>query len=272
MAQSTSSSRAQASSLMYHDVVDPGDYDASGSSIVGANAYKMDRADFARHLDAIAKAVNPASVVKADEFDGWGKSRPVFITFDDGGASAYTPIAGMLEQHGWRGHFFITTDWIGTRGFVTAEQIRELHARGHVVGSHSCSHPIRMAACTRAQLEREWSESVRILSEIIGRPATVASVPGGYFSRAVAETASGAGIRRLFTSEPTATATSIDGCMILGRYVLKRGMPARIAAGFAAGRFGTCARQSLEWKLKHIAKRVSAPVYLKIRAALMGGR
>ena len=41
-------------------------------------------------------------------------------------------VADELEQMGWRGHFFITSDWIGRRGFLTAGQIRELRRRGHV--------------------------------------------------------------------------------------------------------------------------------------------
>ena len=51
----------------------------------------------------------------------------------------------MLERYGWPGYFFVATDWIGRPGFLNAAQFRELDSRGHVIGSHSCSYPERMA-------------------------------------------------------------------------------------------------------------------------------
>ncbi len=257
---------------MYHDVVEPAASQSSGSSIVGADSYKLDRADFEQHLAAIRRVLPSQAVTKADEFTDWSSRTPVFLTFDDGGISAYSCIADLLERQGWRGHFFITTDWLGKPGFVTPAQVRELASRGHVIGSHSCSHPIRMSACTRDQLAQEWDGSVSILADILGRPVTVASVPGGYYSPAVAETAAAAGIRVLFTSEPTGHVRMVSGCHVLGRYTLKRGMSADTAAGFASRRTTTCTRQALEWKLKRFLKQLSAPAYLRIRAILLGDR
>src|SRR5262245_47304812 len=46
-------------------------------------------------------------------------------------------------------------------------------------------------------------KSRELLRDILGESVTVASVPGGYYGRAVAETAAEAGIRVLFNSEPT---------------------------------------------------------------------
>jgi hypothetical protein len=37
-----------------------------------------------------------------------------------------------------------------------------------VVGSHSCSHPLRIFRCPQSQLEREWTQSARILSDLLG--------------------------------------------------------------------------------------------------------
>src|SRR3954451_6466974 len=135
--------------IMYHDVVENGDFSSSGFPGEGADVYKVRREDFVRHLDAIVKEGSAVTTVRSLE------GRPVLLTFDDGGVSFHHPIAGLLEERGWRGHFFITTDRIGTPGFLSEAQVRELYERGHVVGSHSCSHPTRMAALTRAELDRE---------------------------------------------------------------------------------------------------------------------
>src|SRR5262249_51253399 len=145
---------------------------------------------------------------------------PFFITFDDGGVSAYDEVATLLDKRRWPGHFLITTDCIGRAGFLSKEQIRGLRKRGHVIGSHSCSHPSRMSECSWQQLIVEWHSSVAILSDILGEAVVVASVPGGYYSRAVAEAAARAGVRALFTSEPVIRHQQVDGCYVLGRYTL----------------------------------------------------
>src|SRR5450759_2938016 len=227
----------QAIAIMYHDVVENGEFESSGFSGVAAHVYKLRREDFVRHLDAIA-ASTAAAVGTVRQLEG----RPVLLTFDDGGVSFHHPIADLLESRGWRGHFFITTDRIGTPGFLTEAQLRELHRRGHIIGSHSCSHPTRMAALNRADLDREWRQSIARLSAVLGDAVKVASVPGGYYSRDVAESAAAAGIEALFTSEPTAQVGMLNGCRVLGRYVVQRGMSPAWSAGFAAGSPSQCWR------------------------------
>src|SRR5207237_9514197 len=110
-----------------------------------------------------------------------------------------------------------------------------LRRRGHVIGSHSCSHPARISHCTDLDLAREWCESVRVLTDVIGEPVTAGSVPGGFHSHRVARAAAAAGIRYLFTSEPTASVRMVDRCAILGRYYLRRGMQPATSAAFAQG-------------------------------------
>ena len=252
----------QAHAIMYHDVVEGGDFESSGFGGEGAHVYKLGREDFERHLDAIART--GAGVGTVDRLAG----RPVLLTFDDGGVSSHHPIADLLEGRGWRGHFFITTDRIGTAGFLSEGQLRELRGRGHIIGSHSCSHPTRMAALSRAELDREWSESIARLSEVLGEMVKAASVPGGYYSREVGESAAAAGIEALFTSEPTARVGMLSGSRVLGRYVVQRGMAPGWSAGFAAGKASYCWRQSALWKVKRVAKFMGGGGYLKLREAI----
>lgn len=243
----------KALSIMYHDVVEGGNYSSSGFPGEGADIYKLDRRDFARQLEAIRGA-------------GSGQ---LFLTFDDGGVSAYEPVAGMLEQFGWRGYFFVTTDWIGRPGFLNAEQIRELDGRGHVMGSHSCSHPARMALEPWERLLAEWKVSTQRLAAIVGHPVTVASVPGGYYSPRVAAAAAQAGIEMLFTSEPTVRVRVVNGCRVLGRYVVQRGMGPEWAAGFAAGKLAPRLRQTLLWNAKRVVKALGGSLYLRARDAIL---
>src|SRR2546423_11100947 len=145
----------RARSIMYHDVVENGDFASSGFPGEGANVYKLRREDFVRHLDAIGDVSCAVTTIR-----NLSLPTPVLLTFDDGGASFHHPIADLLEAHGWRGHFFITTERIGTPGFLGDAEVRDLHRRGHIIGSHSATHPTRMAALTRAALDREWNTSL----------------------------------------------------------------------------------------------------------------
>jgi peptidoglycan/xylan/chitin deacetylase (PgdA/CDA1 family) len=191
------------------------------------------------------------------------------LTFDDGGIGALRA-ADSLERHGFIGHFFVTANYIGTPGFLATRDIRELRARGHVIGSHSCSHPLRMGHCSRRQLLDEWTRSRVIVSELSGEDVRVASVPGGDFTAPVAEAAVEAGFTRLFTSEPTRTVRKLFGLTLLGRFTIYRSTSASAAAALAAGASYACARQALVWSAKKLLKRVGGEHYLKLRNLLLG--
>ena len=257
-------------SLLYHDVVEAGDFSSSGFPGGDADLYKLLRSDFESHLHQIALMSVSPHVQVLDGASAPPTSSTLLLTFDDGGASAII-IADLLEQHGWRGHFFIPTDFIGRPAFLTREQVRELRGRGHVVGSHSRSHPHRLSHLPQRQLDGEWSDSVSLLSEILGEKPRVASVPGGFYSHRVAEAAARAGIRVLFNSEPTTKLGTVGECFILGRYWLQHGMSAGTAAAIAHGDLPPRLLQFVLWNSKKAAKRVAGPLYYSLRKSLLKG-
>ncbi|HEY1771773.1 MAG TPA: polysaccharide deacetylase family protein [Gammaproteobacteria bacterium] len=253
-------------SLLFHDVYvsDPAE---SGFGGEGAARYKLPLADFQLQLTKLAEVLRYPPVLVTDRTWSVGPT-PVAFTVDDGGVSYFAELAGQLEERGWRGHCFITTGWIGRHGFMSKQQLRELHGRGHVIGSHSVSHPARFSACGRTQMSREWSESLKTLQDILGAEVQSASVPGGYYSRQVAETAAEAGITTLFTSEPETRIQRVAGCRVLGRYAIRRGdghdYPARLAAASASARHAAW----LKWNAKKTLKVVLGAGYPKLTARL----
>lgn len=255
----------KAMSLAYHDVMD-----RSNGILVGYKAlYKLDRQDFHNHILSIRQQAEELAVRSIDHFRRWEGEVPVFLTFDDGELGAYTYVADELEQYGWRGHFFITTDWIGRTGFLNRQQIRELRSRGHVIGSHSCSHPARMSHLGSDELMREWSKSCAILSDILGEQVRVASVPDGYYSRSVGKAAAATGIEVLFTSEATAATSVLDGCLILGRYFIQMHTPPAVSGAIAAGQIWPRWWQTVLWKAKKPVKALTGESYLAIRRYLI---
>ena len=89
-----------------------------------------------------------------------------------------------VGRRGWPGHFFVTTARVGEPAFVDRGQVRELRAAGHVVGSHSHTHPV-MTRLSDAELREEWTRSRAILEEILGETVTALSIPTGFTSERV---------------------------------------------------------------------------------------
>ncbi len=245
-------------SILYHDVV-AHDFDESGFPGRAAARYKLWHNEFDDHLKAIAsRGVNPIA-----DFEVTAHSpdpEPLLFTVDDGGVSA-RHIASRLEQRGWRGVFFVTTDHIDQPTFLTRADLRALRKAGHTIGSHTCSHPFRMGQLPPAIIQAEWSNSVAKLEDILGERVESASVPGGFYAPSVAKGASAAHIRWLFTSEPTAATHMESGCTILGRYSVYRGMNSHFAADLAAGKPSAIAMQAALWKAKKLAKTSAGPVW-----------
>ena len=256
--------------LMYHDVVTD-DPDESGFPGASAAQYKLSQSTFRLHLEAISDAgVPPPAVIS-------GKRRPRakidpkawMLTFDDGGVSASTIVADELDRHGWKGHFFITGEMIGAPGFLTAEQLLDLHRRGHAIGSHSHTHPPLMSSCSPRQLEDEWARSLNVLQDILGEPVTLASVPGGFYSTAVARAAVKCGILDLFTSEPTPSIGRVGACRIYGRYAIVRTTTCGRAAAIVRGALLPLLSQSLIWNAKKPLKHGGGQYYLSLRELVL---
>jgi peptidoglycan/xylan/chitin deacetylase (PgdA/CDA1 family) len=262
-------SRLRTRVLMYHDVIRDGR--AGGFPGPGPARYKLEWSLFVEHMDRIADVVPTAPRVVDDRFreapdGGWWS-----LTFDDGGVSALD-VGEELVRRGWRAHFFVTTGRIGRPGFLDADGIRELDRMGHVIGSHSATHPGAMASLPAAVLRREWQASVAELSKLLDKGVGTASVPGGHYGRRVAVAAEAAGIEVLFTSEPVRAARGVGGCVVVGRYSVREGLTPRDAARVAAGAAGPWLRQHAAWNLRKPARMIAGHRYERIRRALLEAR
>jgi peptidoglycan/xylan/chitin deacetylase (PgdA/CDA1 family) len=243
--------------ICYHDVSPEG---AKPSGFVGpaAATYKVSLDRFREHLEALA-------------FPGEARPYSILLTFDDGGSGAsYT--ADALEQAGLRGYFFITTGLIAAPGFINEDKIAELHARGHIIGSHGATHRGRMNRMPMDALEREWSESAQILSRIVGEPIRTASVPSGFYSPRVAQAAAAAGIRQLFTQQPTTLPATAFGCEIVGRFTMRSWTPAARVRALTRGDLWPRFRDAASWRLRECAKNVGGSAYGDLRKAFFASR
>ena len=186
--------------LMYHDLISRTDK-TSGFQNESAFQYKVEEAAFEEQVKAI-------------------QGEKVLFTFDDGGVSFYTKAAPILEKYGFKGLFFISTGYIGTPGFLSTKQIKELEKRGHIIGSHSHSHPHDFTKLTRDEVQYEWKQSYNVLKDIVGDKPIPVSIPNGYSSKTVLEEAVNCGFTDIYNSEPTTKIKNFLGHKVIGRYVV----------------------------------------------------
>lgn len=193
---------------------------------------------------------------------------PVTFTFDDGGVSFYDDIAPILERYHHKGIFFISTKYIGTKGFLTKEQIVDLNMRGHIIGSHSHSHPKDLSRLSKIEIWNEWKKSIDILYGITNNPVTYASVPNGYNSNNVVETAFACGIKFLYTSVPTSKVKIYKGMNCIGRFAIQEGMSGQYVLAIVNKR---CVRMKMQfkWNILKLAKYVLGNYYSEIKQILL---
>ena len=90
----------------------------------------------------------------------------VSFTFDDVPVSAATEGAGLLEEAGVRGTYYVAGGLMGLRDehwqVIGPDAVVDLHARGHEIGCHSHSH-IRADLMTGAQMEADLARNHALL-------------------------------------------------------------------------------------------------------------
>lgn len=159
--------------LMYHGLHassdDRGRYDP---------VYSVRPDDFGRQLDWLLE--QGYCGVRLDQVDASQRQgkRPVVITFDDGDVSNVEVALPMLLERGMTAEFFITSDFIGQAGMLSAEGVRALSAAGMGVGSHGRSHAF-LEDVSPDELYAELHESRQALQGITGQAITSLALPGG---------------------------------------------------------------------------------------------
>lgn len=229
--------------LMYHDVYRESVLE-SGFQTGGANYYKLDACSFEKQVETLAGI-------------------PTTFTFDDGGESFYTVIAPILEKNGLKGHFFISTDFIGSNGFLNEDQIKDLLMRGHSIGSHSCSHPSDFRSLTDERRRKEWNDSIIRLNKLLGLNTTEISVPNGFLLEKDLPYLKSLGISTIYTSKIGEDCMT-EGIHITGRLGVTREMSDTYLLNIISG--GSAYRRLVikQWLLS-LAKKILGDKYVQIK-------
>lgn len=211
--------------LMYHDVYRDSPSE-SGFDTHGANHYKISERMFERQLKVLSQLISDNKVRRED----------IVITFDDGGLSFSEIIMPLLNRYGFVGHFYIAADYIGTTRFMTSDQVKCLVENGHIVGSHSSSHPENISALEENTRELEWSKSLKKLSEICGGPIREVSIPNGFFDKKDVRLFKEHGVEYIYTSS-IGEDKVIEGLYVIGRIAIDVNMSLENFKNIVSGGF-----------------------------------
>ncbi len=125
----------------------------------------------------------------------------VLLTFDDGLADNYSNAFPILKESGLKSYFFVMPDKLGTDGYMSWAQVKELAVSGMIIGSHGMSHRI-LTGLTTAELEHEINGSKSILEDKLRQKVEYFSIPRGFVTKAIIDRIKDAGYRAVFTSNP----------------------------------------------------------------------
>jgi peptidoglycan/xylan/chitin deacetylase (PgdA/CDA1 family) len=154
------------------------------------------------------------------------------LTFDDGHASDYREAFPALRELGLRATFFVVPTLIGTPGFVSWSELREMVAAGMEVGSHSLTHPF--VDCLDASgLAREFGESKAIIEDHLGAAVRAASLPRGWATSALQPVLRELGYR-VFCTSRTGWWHPGDEPLAMPRVAVYHGMPIETFAAIVA--------------------------------------
>ncbi len=146
----------------------------------------------------------------------------IVLTFDDGCETDLLTAAPILRDASFSATFYITSGFLGTRGYLLPGQVRELSEAGFEIGCHSMTHPY-LDELASADLKREIADAKSQLEDITGRKVDHFSCPGGRWTPQVARIAKQSGYLSVATSRVARNDPSSDR-FSLARVAVMRGL------------------------------------------------
>jgi peptidoglycan/xylan/chitin deacetylase (PgdA/CDA1 family) len=192
----------------------------------------------------------------------------VALTFDDGCETDLITVSPMLKEFAFNATFYITVGFLGKRGFMSQQQVRDLAQNGMEIGCHSLTHPF-LSDVNEAGLQREIADAKKQLEDIAGVSVRHYSCPGGRWDERVVAIAKQAGYQSLATSE-IGLNTPETNPYALSRIAVMRGTTSSEFAAICSG--SGLWSKGLKSRGLQIAKRMMGnSAYNRVRSVLLKG-
>lgn len=183
---------------MYHEVTDSPERERRKRKI--DPAYSLLTGQFEAQMALLFHA-HDLQVISLDDLkneEADQRSR-IALTFDDGLKGNYEHAFKILEDYGFPATFFVTVNDIASSRFMNWDQLVELHSYGHLIQSHTMTHPM-LGECDENQARYELERSKKIIEDKIGTEVRYLSLPFGSWNENVINIAQQVGYLAVFTS------------------------------------------------------------------------
>jgi peptidoglycan/xylan/chitin deacetylase (PgdA/CDA1 family) len=187
----------------YHELRQPGvialKYHRIITGATSSNKYDLTIDKFNAQLDLLKKkgysTILPREL--SEQGDVQQGKKIIILTFDDGTADHFSMVYSLLKQKGFKGVFFVVSNMVNSRGYMTEKQISEMATNGMEIGSHSVSHPF-LDTIDFNNIYYELNQSKRDLETIKGVKVSSFAPPGGWYNESVVQVAREAGYNAFF--------------------------------------------------------------------------
>jgi len=184
--------------LLYHEVTDFPERTKQIRKM--SPAASLLTKQFEEQMALLSEIANTRVVTADDIFNkAEDDAKKIVLTFDDGFIGNYLFAFDILERYGFKATFFITVDDVSKDRYMSWEQIAALHKSGHLIQSHTMTHPM-LGECEESEITYELETSKRIIEDKIGSPVKYLSLPYGSLNERVIAIAKQIGYKAIFTS------------------------------------------------------------------------
>ena len=147
-------------------------YDVSPESFVRQMQYLKDEHYAVISLDSLARSLDQNIALP---------EKSVVITFDDGWQSQYSYAFPVLNKYGFTATFFIFTNAIDKKHFLTWDQVRLMSNKGMTIGGHTESHPYLPDIHDPAELRKEIAGGKQVIEDHIHQKIYLFAYPFGHY-------------------------------------------------------------------------------------------
>ena len=148
-------------------------------------------------------------------------AKPVIITLDDGYQDLYTTAFPILAAHGFAAVAYIVSGFVGSRGYVTRDEVVDLDRYGIEIGAHTVTHA-DLALSSTPWMTYQVVQSKAWLEHLLGHSVLDMAYPSGKYDARTVAAVQRAGYYSAVTTELAYAHTQTD------RYVWGR---VRVEAG-----------------------------------------
>ncbi len=181
--------------IMYHDITAVKDVD-----------WDVTPDDLEKHFEALQDGgYNPITIDQMVNHLRTGTQlpeKPVLLTFDDNYAGQYKYAFPLLKKYNYPAVWSVHTRFVGTGGQkpkATWDQLREMQKSGLItVASHTVNH-LNMTNLSDAEIEREVTESKKVLEKKLGITIDYFTYPEGDFTERAKDKVKEAGYKAALT-------------------------------------------------------------------------